>query len=730
MKRKKLEKKSLLKAVIALAVALAFVIPGAAAFANVGTFGVTTNLENTDTINNIVEDEEGPIDKREVTSDTSDVVEDAVLGSGGNTIYVGGSGPDNSTTIQEGITLAEAGDTVYVYNGIYYENLTVDKSINLIGESKEGTIIDGSNGTGKILYVIVDSVNVSSNNFVNNGINDAYHTGGGYTAIWDNGYPSGGNYYSDYIGEDILSGPNQDTPGSDGIGDTAYEIPGDDFHKNWDYYPLMHPWGTPPEITNVTATPSPQSIGVNITCTVEDIHNGVKPAIVYITDPNSDQQGFEMTGINVDYLGNGEYYYNATYSIIGIYNYFIRAENLRDCGNESGVYQFEIITGSDTVPPVTNCTLMGTVGENDWYVSDVEVNLTVTDPPPSSGINYTMYKLDETNWTEYTNPFTVTTDGTHTVEYYSIDMAGNNESEPNWENLKSTSFKIDQTAPETSCELDPPEPDGENDWYVSDVEVTLTATDDTSGINYTMYNLDETGWTEYDSITVTTDGYHTVEYNSTDNAGNTESTKSVDFEIDQTAPETSCELDPPEPDGENDWYVSDVEVTLTATDDTSGVNYTMYKLDENDWTKYMNPFTVTTDEYHTVKYYSVDMAGNIESTKPVSFKIDQTNPMINLTVETDLTKWLLTAEVFDKTSDVAKVEFYVNSVLAGTVTTAPYKWEGSEKGTAYAIVFDNAGNDARSVEKATVKARAAVQLQFRESFFLTQNQLLIQSWKT
>jgi len=82
-----------IKAIVPLAVALAFIMPGAAAFANVGSVGVTTNLENTDTIN-IVEDGEGPIDKREVTSDASDVVEDAVLGSGGNIIYVG-SGPDN-----------------------------------------------------------------------------------------------------------------------------------------------------------------------------------------------------------------------------------------------------------------------------------------------------------------------------------------------------------------------------------------------------------------------------------------------------------------------------------------------------------------------------------------------------------------------------------------------------------------------------------------------------------
>ena len=55
--------------------------------------------------------------------------------------------------------------------------------------------------------------------------------------IWDNGYPSGGNYWSDYAGVDDYSGPGQNLPGSDGIGDTPYAFTG-----NQDNYPLMTPW--------------------------------------------------------------------------------------------------------------------------------------------------------------------------------------------------------------------------------------------------------------------------------------------------------------------------------------------------------------------------------------------------------------------------------------------------------------------------------------------------------
>jgi len=52
---------------------------------------------------------------------------------------------------------------------------------------------------------------------------------------WDNGYPTGGNFWSDYTGVDFYSGPNQNIPGSDGIGDTPYDIDSDSRDK----YPLM-----------------------------------------------------------------------------------------------------------------------------------------------------------------------------------------------------------------------------------------------------------------------------------------------------------------------------------------------------------------------------------------------------------------------------------------------------------------------------------------------------------
>ena len=75
------------------------------------------------------------------------------------------------------------------------------------------------------------------NNFINNNYPTMYF---GYTNIWDDGYPSGGNYWSDYNGTDLHWGFGQNETGSDGIGDTAYAIG----ENNVDRYPLMAPFNT------------------------------------------------------------------------------------------------------------------------------------------------------------------------------------------------------------------------------------------------------------------------------------------------------------------------------------------------------------------------------------------------------------------------------------------------------------------------------------------------------
>lgn len=88
-----------------------------------------------------------------------------------------------------------------------------------------------SNNYGVWVYHC-ENISIHHNEFLNN-LNQAYDDSVP-SNLWDDGYPSGGNYWSDYAGVDLFSGPAQDLGGSDGIGDTPYVFTG-----GQDRYPLM-----------------------------------------------------------------------------------------------------------------------------------------------------------------------------------------------------------------------------------------------------------------------------------------------------------------------------------------------------------------------------------------------------------------------------------------------------------------------------------------------------------
>jgi len=85
--------------------------------------------------------------------------------SDGNTLYVGGIGDGNYSKIQDAIDNASDGDTVFVYNGTYYENIDIDKyGISLIGEDKDTTIIDGS-GILSVILIVENNYDVTISGF-------------------------------------------------------------------------------------------------------------------------------------------------------------------------------------------------------------------------------------------------------------------------------------------------------------------------------------------------------------------------------------------------------------------------------------------------------------------------------------------------------------------------------------------------------------------------------------
>jgi len=187
---------------------------------------------------------------------------------------------------------------------------------------------------------------------------------------------------------------------------------------------------------------------------------------------------------------------------------------------------------------------------------------------------------------------------------------------------------LDVTPPSSSASLSGTS--GGAGWWVSAVMVTLTSVDATSGVDQIHYRVDGGAWQVYvGPFSVSGDGAHTVDYHGHDIAGLAEADRKANFNVDVSPPVTSASLSGTS--GDNGWYVSPVSVSLTATDATSGVASTSYRLDGGAWTTYAGAIPITSDGSHVVDFYSTNNAGLLETAAAVSFRLDTSRPSVTNT---------------------------------------------------------------------------------------------------
>lgn len=112
-------------------------------------------------------------------SKANSVYNETIKKSESSVFFVGGNGTGNYTKIQDAIDNATNGDTIFVFSGIYYENIVIDKSIYLIGENKFKTILDGS--------IKGDTVSINAENVTVQGFTITNATGSGIYNIFKAG---------------------------------------------------------------------------------------------------------------------------------------------------------------------------------------------------------------------------------------------------------------------------------------------------------------------------------------------------------------------------------------------------------------------------------------------------------------------------------------------------------------------------------------------------------------
>ncbi|MBK1786272.1 ThuA domain-containing protein [Prauserella cavernicola] len=145
-------------------------------------------------------------------------------------------------------------------------------------------------------------------------------------------------------------------------------------------------------------------------------------------------------------------------------------------------------------------------------------------------------------------------------------------------------------------------------------------------------------------------------------------------ELDATAPVTEASFDEP---GGSGWHQGDVAVTLSATDEGSGVERIEWSLDGGEWTEYSEPVVITGDGEHTLLYRAVDAAGNVESDKAATVSIDATKPTVIVAgvadgrVYGDASDLVVSWLAGDETSGLASQTATLNDEPIASGTTVP-----------------------------------------------------------
>jgi hypothetical protein len=183
--------------------------------------------------------------------------------------------------------------------------------------------------------------------------------------------------------------------------------------------------------------------------------------------------------------------------------------------------------------------------------------------------------------------------------------------------------------------------------------------------------------------------------------------------VDDTPPVSTHELDPADPDGLDDYYISDITVTLTAFDPTIGceiagsdVKEIRYSVDgdEDVLPGAIGTFDITEDGNDIeVEYWAIDFVGNVESKNSFTLSLDKTVPDIE-EVEWEAEKrdgawWItFTCDATDATAGMDRVEMYINEGLWATVTdegptyTFEMEWSSAFETVMFTFIhYDDAG---------------------------------------
>ncbi|MGD8506409.1 MAG: hypothetical protein PVF15_07075 [Candidatus Bathyarchaeota archaeon] len=362
----------------------------------------------------------------------------------------------------------------------------------------------------------------------------------------------------------------------------------------------------------------------------------------------------------------------------------IETRGINSVGNAETSYSNDTVTIKESEPPTTTHNYDGS-----WHTTNFTISLVATD---LSGVAETYYKINDgsTKIVSIDDQPNITTESANnTLEYWSIDNADNEE----LPHKILTGIRLDKIAPTGSIII------GSGDTYTNSTSVMLTlgATDSTSGVYQVRFSNDNLWDTEpwetpssTKAWTLTSgDGIKDVYYQIKDEAELVSETYSDTIILDTTPPIGSITIN----DKATHTTINTVTLTLSATDETSGIVQIRFSNDNSTWTlweDYTNSkaWSLTVGDGTKVIYYQIkDQAELVSDAYYDTIVLDTNPPLILETFPSNGTE-VRTSVVeatwngADETSDIDHYEIRLNDgswINIGTNTT--FTFTGTSDGT-------------------------------------------------
>ena len=263
----------------------------------------------------------------------------------------------------------------------------------------------------------------------------------------------------------------------------------------------------------------------------------------------------------------------------------------------------------DTLVPVTDYKIVpsGPDGEGGIYITSPTVTLS------SEIVAVIFYDLGEGE-TIYSAPFQVP-HGDHTIEYWSVDPAGNQEGH----NIEEVT--VDISDPSALLTSEPRLPDGEKGYYITPPTISFEHDPSHSvfysvnGLNYSLFNAPFS----------LADGVYEIRYFAATTSGREGPKRDSPFKVDSTGPSLDVITDPEQEDG---WTTDPMYLTL-VTDDPQATLQVM--LGDDGPYDYSGPLLLTDGDYD-ITSWAVDQAGNRVDGPVVEVRIDSTPPDSSLII--------------------------------------------------------------------------------------------------